>query len=162
MAGRGTAKLAGMRRWSVADLEREALTPPAEGAQDEGVTILALFDRGLPEDARLGRSLLAAAEAHAGRVRAVALPADAVRERLQTWDSGRRAFDSFDWRLWPVVGVFRHGRLITSFHPRHLFFDERLQEREDREQLEIFLDKMVFFDASKVKEQKNLELEARA
>ena len=164
MAGRGVARLAGMAQWSAADLERQALSPTVEdvhGADEDGVTLLALFDRGLPEDARLARSMAAAAAAHAGRVRVVAVPAEEMREHLQTWEAGRRAFDSFDWQHWPLAGVFRNGRLITSFHPRLLFFNDGLQEREEREQLDIFLEKMVYFDAAKVKEQKNLELESR-
>jgi hypothetical protein len=51
--------------------------------------------------------------------------------------------------------------LVTTFHPRRVFFPDHLQEREEREQLEIFLAKMVFFDPERVKEQKSLELEAR-
>ncbi len=164
MAGRGVERPAGLEPWSAADLEQRALNAPAQddAGADDGVTLLALFDRGLAEDARFGRSLASVAKAHAGRVRAVVVPADDVRGRMETWEAGRRAFDSFDWQHWPLAGVFRHGRLITSFHPRHLFFQEQLQEREEREQLEIFLDKMAFFDADRVKEQKNLELEARA
>ncbi len=130
-------------------------TPPEE-------TLLALFDRGTVEDRRLARVLATSAGRHADRVRAVGVPAAGLQEQVRRWGDARRSFDSFDFQRWPVVGLFRSGQLITTFHPRLVFPDDRLQEREEDEQLEIFLAKMVYYDPSQVKVQKNFELGAEA
>lgn len=133
----------------------------AAAADDDGWTLV-LFDRGQPEDRRLGRALAGAAQAHADRLRVAAVPAQPLVDRLRAWQEGRHAVDSYTFTRWPVAGLFHRGRMVTTFHPRLVFFPERLQEQEDRVQLEIFLEKMVYFDPAGVKEQKNLELEARA
>ncbi len=122
--------------------------------------VFVLFDRGTPDDARCGRALAAVAAGHADRVRAVRVAEPEVRARLDAWRASRRAYDTYDFDRWPAVGVFRGGHLVTTFHPRRVFFPEPLQEREEREQLEIFLAKMVYFDPAQVKEQKSLQLEA--
>lgn len=137
----------------------EALVRPAQEGAD-GPTTFVLADRGTADDARVARVLQEAAGDHSDRVKVAAAPADLLVARLQAWQEHRRAFDTFDFRRWPAVLVFRGGRLVTTFHPRHVFFAEKLQQREEREQLEIFLSKMVYFDPTKVKEQKNLEREA--
>ena len=130
-------------------------TPPEE-------TLLALFDRGTAEDRRLARVLATSAGRHADRLRVVGVPAAGLREQIRHWGEARRSFDSFDFQRWPVVGLFRFGQLITTFHPRLVFPDDRLQEREEAEQLEIFLAKMVYYDPAQVKAQKNFELGAEA
>lgn len=136
--------------------------PTAGRAEAPAETVFVLFDRGTADDARIARALAAVAERHRGRVGAATAAAEPLLPRLQQWQDARRAYDTFDFRRWPAVGVFRAGRLITTFHPRHVFFADDLQEREEREQLEIFLSKMVYFDPAQVKEQKSLELEAEA
>ena len=166
-----------LERWNAEDFAGRLLLPPSvpsgEGEEPEArpegrmpavppQTTLVLFDRGTPDDRRLAGVLAAAAADHPDHLRAVAVPAGEVLPRLEAWQQGRRAFDTFDFRRWPSVGVFRLGRLVTTFHPRRVFFIERLQEREEREQIEIFLSKMVYYDPAKVKEQKNIELEAEA
>ena len=138
----------------------EGLVRPAEEAAGEPVTTLVLVDRGTDEDRRMAGALQSIEAEHRDRVRAAAVRADLILPRLQAWQEHRRAFDTFDFRRWPAVLLFRGGRLLTSFHPRQVFFEEKLQVREDIEQLNIFLSKMVYFDPAKVKEQKNLELEA--
>lgn len=145
-----------LQRWTEPEFVAGALDQEASSGQ----TVLVLFDRGTPEDRRLEGSLAAVAAGHSDRVRAAAVPAEAVLPRLQAWEAGRRAVDTFSFDRWPAVGVFRQGRLITTFHPRRVFFAEPLQAREDGEQLEIFLQKMVYFDPARVKEQKNVEAEA--
>ena len=148
------------------DFVGRVLTPPATAPPGPGeappMTLLVLFDRGAPAERRLARVLAAAAAEHADRLQALAVTAADALPRLEQWQQGRRAVDTFDFRRWPAVGVFRRGRLVTTFHPRHVYFIDRLQEREEREQLEIFLAKMVYYDPARVKEQKNLELEAEA
>lgn len=157
-----------LQRWSGEEFAARALTrpePAAEGspvAEGTARTTLVLFDRGTAEDRRMAGVLTAAAAEHGDRVDAVSVAATEVLPRLQSWQEGRRAVDSFDFQRWPAVGVFRRGRLVTTFHPRRVFFADTLQEREDREQLEIFLGKMVYYDPAKVKEQKNIESEAEA
>lgn len=153
-----------LESWSGADFATKVLTSVVADGQEvvaaSGKTFLVLFDRDTPEDRRLAGILAAIAAERADRLRALAVPAEEVLSRLQAWQQGRRAYDTFDFTRWPAVGVFRRGRLVTTFHPRHVFFIDRLQEREEREQLEIFLAKMVDYDPASVKEQKNLELEA--
>ncbi len=138
----------------------EALLSEAGAAGPE--TTLVLVDRGAPEDARMARVLASVGADHRDRVRVAAVPADAVLGRLEDWQAHRRVYDTFDFRRWPAVLVVRGGRLVTTFHPRHVFFEQRLQEREEREQMEIFLAKMVYYDPAQVKEQKNLPAEAEA
>jgi len=158
---RSTAKL---QRWGAERLE--ALGAPQAGPVVSGAppepTVLLLLDRGTADDRRLERVLAATAALHPDRLQVAAAPADAVAARLRALQDGRRAFDSFDFDRWPAVAVLRGGRLVTTFHPRRVFFPEALQEREEREQVEIFLSKMVYYDPAKVKEQKSLELEAGA
>lgn len=158
------AKAAALARWKPEELDALVVAKPAaaDGPPGPADTVLLLFDRGGPDDARLARVLAAAAAAHRDRVRAGAVSAEAVRPRLQAWQEKRRAYDTFDFTRWPAVGVFRGGRLITTFHPRRVFFAEALQAREEREQIEIFLAKLVYYDPAAVKEQKSLELEAEA
>jgi hypothetical protein len=167
MARKGQA----LERWRPEDVEAlvrmEPGTTPGAGPRegqtpDAAETVLVLFDRGTPDDARTARVLAAVAGEHRDRVRAASVPAEPLLPRLQSWQERRRAYDTYDFRRWPAVGVFRGGRLITTFHPRRVFFDDRLQEREEREQLEIFLSKMVYYDPAQVKEQKNLGLQAEA
>jgi hypothetical protein len=133
----------------------EPAQPPAPAE-----TYLILFDRGTEDDRRLARVLAQAAAQHADRVRAYRIPVEALSEHIARWERERRAYDSYTFRFWPVVGVFRRGRFLTTFHPRLVFYDRRLQEREEAEQLEIFLSKLVYYDPAQVKVQKNLELEA--
>ena len=131
--------------------------PPAGGGRP-AETLLVLFQRDTPEDRRCARVLAEVAAAHADRVRALAVPAEDIRAQLDRWQKQRQSYDTYDFRRLPAVGVFRGGHLVTTFCPRLVFYDEHLQEREEREQLEIFLSKMVYFDPAAVKEQKNLEL----
>lgn len=153
-------------RWSAEEFARRVLGSEADAAGEAPpappVTTLVLFDRGTPDDQRTAAVLAAAATEHADRLRAAAVPATDALPRLQAWQDARRSVDSFDFRRWPAVGVFRRGRLVTTFHPRQVFFPGRLQEREEREQLEIFLAKMVYYDPAQVKEQKGLDMEAEA
>jgi|GEM_PF-5035557 len=157
-----------LERWSGEEFTARALTPPeppGEGAAAVSAppqTTLVLFDRGTDEDRRMAAVLTAAAADHADRLRVASVSASDVLPRLESWQEARRALDSFDFRRWPAVGVFRRGRLVTTFHPRRVFFAEPLQQREEREQVETFLAKMVYYDPAKVKEQKNIELEAEA
>ena len=152
-----------LRRLDPASFVREFVAqtePPAPDAAGQEWTLV-LFDRGQPEDARLGRALARAAQAHPDRVRVAAVQAQALVDHLRAWQDGRQAVDSLTFTRWPVAGLFHGGRMVTTFHPRLVFFPERLQEQEDASQLEIFIHKMVYYAPEAVKEQKNLELEAR-
>lgn len=133
----------------------------APDAPDQEWTLV-LFDRGQPEDDRLGRALVRAAKAHPDRVRVAAVEAQPLVDHLRAWQENRQAVDSLTFTRWPVAGLFHGGRMVTTFHPRQVFFPERLQEQEDSSQLEIFIEKMVYYTPEAVKEQKNLALEARA
>ncbi len=148
-----------LERLTEAEIAKRLLDPAAQGEGSEISTLL-LLDRGQPDDARLARVLAAAAQEHPDRLRAARVDAREILPRLQAWQAARKAVDSFHFGLWPVAALFRGGRLITTFHPRRVFFDDRLQEPEERAQLEVFLGKMVFYDPSQVKEQKNLAVEA--
>jgi hypothetical protein len=164
------ARRLGLPEWTAAEFEA-LLAPPEGGAPEEpdakaraaaeAPVALVLFDRGTEDDVRLAGAVADVAAAHAGRLRAGRVAAATVQERLAKWQAARRAYDTFDFQRWPAVGVLREGRLVTTFHPRRVFFPDPLQEREEREQLEIFLAKMVFFDPARVKEQKSLQMEAR-
>ncbi len=152
----------GLERLDAAEFERRFLREaPLEGAAEASWTLV-LFDRGRPEDRRLGRVLARAAEDHGDRVRVAAVSAQDVLERLRHWQDGRRAVDSFSFTRWPVAGLFRHGHIITTFNPRLVFFPEHLQQEEEHSQLEVFLEKMVYYDPAAVKAQKNIEVEAGA
>lgn len=135
-----------------AALETAAGDPAPEAP---GETLLVLFDRGSPEDRRLERVLAQGVVVHRGRLRAVQVSVAGLQDQFERWQSQRHAYDTYDFGRWPAVGVFRGGRLITTFHPRSVFRDARLQEREELEQLQIFVSKMVDYDPAQVKEQKN-------
>ncbi len=156
-----------LERWSAEEFTARVLTPsepPGEGSTEVGppLTTLVLFDEGTSEDLRLAGVLASAAADHADRVRAAVVRASDLRSHLESWEAHRSAVHTCDFSQRPVVGVFRRGRLLTTFRPRPVFFAESLQRREDREQLEIFLEKLVYFDPAKVKEQKTIEVEAGA
>ena len=151
-----------LRRLDPAEFIRTFVESESAGADADSAWTLVLFDRGQPEDRRFARSLARAAAAHPERLHVAAVEAQPLVERLQAWQQGRHAVDSYTFTRWPVAGLFHAGRMVTTFHPRLVFFPERLQEQEDLSQLEIFLEKMVYFDPTGVKEQKNLEVEARA
>jgi hypothetical protein len=122
------------------------------------VTTFVLFDRGTEEDRITQDALADAVRRHAGRMRAFRADARAFASYFQELQAGRRDFDSFDFNRWPAVGVYRRGRLLTTFNPRRVFYLPKLQAREVREQLDVFLTKMVYYDPSKVREQTNLEV----
>lgn len=150
-----------LERWTAADLRARALTPPT-GEGEAGPTLLVLLDHGTAADQLLAGVLAQAAAAHSDRVQAAAVAADQLQAELQAWQEKRGALNTYDFAQVPLAAVFRRGRLVTTFHPRQVFFNERLQRREAQEQLEIFLAKMVYYDPARVKLQKNLEQEAGA
>lgn len=126
---------------------------------DEGpYTTFVLFDRGSEEDRYAEQALADAVRQHGDRIRAFRADAREFQDYFRDLMERRREFDTYDFNRWPVVGVYRKGRLLTTFNPRRVFYTPQHQVREVREQLEIFLEKMVYYDPSRVREQTNLEV----
>jgi hypothetical protein len=133
------------------------LTRDVLGGQD-GVSYLVLFTSGDPMDRDTEHALAEAQHSHPDRVRAFKAKYADFAEEFARLEAERKDIDTFNFRRAPVVGLYRRGRLITTFNPRRVFYADRQQAREIRSQLDIFLRKMVFFDPSKVREQVNLEV----
>jgi hypothetical protein len=138
-------------------LTRATFTRDVLGAEDD-LSYFVLFQSGDPWDGATEEALAEAAHAHPDKIRAFSAKFGDFAAEFQKLESERKDIDTFNFRRAPVVGLYRHGRLITTFNPRRVFYIDRQQEREIRSQLDIFLRKMVFFDPSKVREQVNLEV----
>lgn len=158
LRARGRAKLPELRRTAFERVLRE----PA------GPFTFILFDGG-NEDERLTAEALAAAQpVHADRMRVFRAPAAEFADYIDQQTAAKKAYDAYDFQRRPCVGVYRDGRLITTFSPRKVFYDPRQQARETREQLEIFIRKFCAYDPQNVREQTNIaeamkhEAEARA
>ncbi len=145
------------KRLSVQTIANTQFDEVVGGAAAEQ-SIFVLFTVG-PED-ELEQALAPVVERHRGRVRLYKASAEEFRERIARWQAARRAYDSYSFDRLPTIGLFRGGKLLTTFRPRQVFYIDKLQRREAAEQFEIFLQKMVYFDPDTVKEQKNLPLEA--
>lgn len=122
-------------------------------------SIFVLFTAAPGED-EFEQALAPVVERHRDRVRLYKARAEEFRERIASWQSARRAYDTYCFDRLPTLGLFRGGKLLTTFTPRLVFYIDKLQRREAAEQFEIFLQKMVYFDPDSVKVQKNLPLEA--
>jgi hypothetical protein len=129
---------------------------------DPNISYLVLFDGGTPEDRWTEEALAAAEHAHPDRIRAFKAPLRDFLDDFAAMEANRREVDTFNFRRLPIVGLYRRGRLITTFNPRRVYFDPKLQAREVRSQLEIFLRKLVFYDPARVREQTNLEVAGKA
>ncbi|MBX6350628.1 MAG: hypothetical protein IRZ11_03850 [Clostridia bacterium] len=80
----------------------------------------------------------------------------AVRRR---YEEGRHIVDTFHLDELPVIALFRKGRLVTTFEPWIHYAGRRFWRRDLAGQFEVFLEKMVYYDPTKVSDQKNLKLE---
>jgi hypothetical protein len=125
---------------------------------EDGVSYLVLFASGDAFDRATEQALAEAQHEHAGRLRAFRAAYADFADEFARLEAERKDIDTFNFMRAPVVGLYRGGRLITTFNPRRVFFIEKQQAREIRSQLHIFLSKMVFFDPAKVREQVNLEV----
>jgi hypothetical protein len=138
-------------------LSRAAFTQNVLGG-DDGVSYLVLFTSGDPFDAATEQALAEAQHEHHDRVRAFKATYAEFADEFARLDAERRDIDTFNFRRAPVVGLYRGGRLITTFNPRRVFYIEKQQAREIRSQLAIFVRKLVYFDPAKVRDQVNLEV----
>lgn len=138
-------------------LDRASFLREVAGADDD-LSYLVLFETGGPDEAATRAALAAAGNAHPERIRVFRAPFAGFREEFAKMEAERKDIDSFNFRRAPVVGLYRQGRLVTTFNPRRIFYIPKQQAREVHDQLAIFLNKMVFFDPGKVREQVNLEV----
>ncbi|HVB11427.1 MAG TPA: hypothetical protein VNM16_13815 [Bacillota bacterium] len=125
---------------------------------DDGVSYFVLFTSDDPMDGTTEGALAEAQHEHGDKVRAFKAPYAEFAAEFARLVAGRKDIDTFNFQRAPVVGLYRHGQLVTTFNPRRVFYIDKQQAREVRSQLEIFLHKMVFFDPTKVREQVNLEV----
>ncbi len=138
-------------------LSRAAFTQNVLAGAD-GISHLVLFVSGDPHDAATEQALAEAQHEHPDRVRAFKATYADFADEFARLEAERKDIDTYNFKRAPVVGLYRGGRLITTFNPRRVFYIEKQQAREVRSQLAIFLRKLVYFDPSKVRDQVNLEV----
>jgi hypothetical protein len=145
----GARRRVGLPELHRADFERVLQEAPER-------TTFILFDGGSAEERLAARALADAQSAHAAKLRAFRAPAGEFADYVEAQTRARRAFDTYDFQRRPCLGVYRGGRLLTTFSPRRVFFDPRLQLREARTQLEICIEKFCYYDPQLVREQTNI------
>ena len=138
-------------------LSRASFAQTVLGGED-GISYLVLFVSGDPHDAATEQALAETQQEHPDLIRAFKADYADLADEFARLEAERRDIDTYNFTRAPVVGLYRSGRLITTFNPRRVFFIEKQQAREVRMQLAIFIRKMVFFDPAKVREQVNLEV----
>lgn len=120
------------------------------------VTTFVLFDGGTVQDRSMAAALAAAQQAHPDRVRAFVVQAADYASYIDETMAARRAFDTYDFSRRPCVALYRGGHLVTTFSPRSVFGDARLQARELRAQLDICISKFCDYDPGSVRDQTNI------
>lgn len=121
-------------------------------------SVFVLFDD-QSEVARVLHGVLARAVAEHEGLTGFVADGEAFADLRKEYEEKRHLTDTFHLNELPVIALFRKGALITTFEPWMHYAGKRLWRQDLSGQFETFLQKMVFFDPTKVREQKNLHLE---
>lgn len=121
-------------------------------------SILVLFSDD-SEVARVLHGVLSRAVAEHEGLTGYVADGEAFSEIRKRYEEKRHLTDTFHLDALPVIALFRKGKLITTFEPWLHYAGKRLWRQDLSGQFEIFLEKMVYFDPTKVREQKNLHLD---
>ncbi|MBT9259311.1 MAG: hypothetical protein KM310_06100 [Clostridiales bacterium] len=125
--------------------------------QQEG-TVFVLFEDGSPVAEKLARVLKEALDRDPKLTGYIASGEEFSDVREQ-YEASRHIVDTYHLDLLPVIALFRKGNLITTFEPWIHYHDQKYWLRDLNRQFQVFLQKMVYYDPTKVREQKNLKLE---
>lgn len=137
----GTRGAAGIQRLSRENFQSEVLE--AEG------TVLVIFQRNETDGSQFFGVLEKVRQEVAPDVRMVRALTSDFEDLIREWKANR-GYQTYDLDNLPAMGLFRQGRLITTFNPRMVSRERGVIDSKVGLQFKRFLDKFIHYDPEKL------------